>query len=101
LISESGVGRAVASTRQNAGTDKADWAPGGVNDPATTAASCTVTLGMVSAARLSHDRLAAVAGVASCHASGIDASAPPASSLRVISDLRGRDYTQRREEDAA
>ena len=52
-MSESLVGRAVASTRQNAGSVIAVCAPGGVNGPAVTrSADLIVTFGIVSAARL-------------------------------------------------
>src|SRR3954471_18239568 len=55
LISESLVGRAVASTLQNADTVIGEVLPGGENGPAATAvAALTVMLGIVSAARLAH-----------------------------------------------
>src|ERR1700741_169691 len=59
LISESLVGRAVASTRQNAGSGDVllpgICGPGIVNPPAATGvAAFTVTSGIVSAARFAH-----------------------------------------------
>ncbi len=55
LISESLVGRAMASTRQNVGTVSAVCAPGGVKAPAATSvAAVIVTVGIVNAVSSAH-----------------------------------------------
>src|SRR3954468_21312968 len=85
LISESLVGRAVASTRQNAGSVIAADAPGAVNGPAATvAADLTVTFGIVSAARFEQAVPPVAAGVATCASTGTSAAARAAARRRDI-----------------
>src|SRR5260221_2248620 len=100
LMSESLVGRAVASTRQNAGSVIVVPVPlGGVKGPAgTAAADLIVTVGIVRAARLAHavpPVAAPLADVTTSATVGISARTRPASRRRVIARASvGRDYTQ-------
>src|SRR3954454_4181059 len=74
-MSESLVGRAVASMRQNAGRVIGVAAADGVNGPAATSVDdLIVTLGMVSAARLSHAVPGAAAVVAIWASNGMNAA---------------------------
>ena len=93
-MSESLVGRAVASTRQNAGSVIGEPVPDEVNGPAGTAvADLMVTFGMVSDARLGHDVPADAAGAATCASTGINAAAKAAARRRVMRGLlAGADY---------
>src|SRR4051794_26492197 len=95
LISESLVGRAVASTRQNAGSvmdaGVRNWpsgptaTAGGLNAPAATAvADLMVTLGIVSAARLAQAVPVDAAGVATCTSVGMKAAAKARARRRDI-----------------
>ena len=75
-MSESLVGRAVASMRQNAGSVIGVPEPEGVNGPAAVGvADLIVTFGIVSAARFAHEVPADAAGVATCASTGISATA--------------------------
>src|SRR5262249_37912255 len=83
-MSESLVGRAVASTRQKAGSVIAADAPGGVKLPAAIAvADRIVTLGMVSAARFAH-AVPAAAGVRTWPSSGTAATTALAKTRRLM-----------------
>src|SRR5258708_6487747 len=100
-MSESLVGRTVASTRQNAGSVIVGPVPlGGVKGPAGTAAAADliVTVGIVRAARLAHavpPFAAPLADVTTSATVGISARTRPASRRRVIARASvGRDYTQ-------
>src|SRR4029077_13941334 len=98
LISESVVGRAVASTRQNAGNVIAFEALGGVNGPAWTAvADRIVIVGIVSAARFEHAVPLAAASAMSSPASGSSETRNPAMRRRVMGwpPSERADYTVR------
>src|SRR5262245_47817968 len=84
-MSESLVGRAVASTRQNAGSVIAVVAPGGVNGPATPAVDeRIVTPGIVSAARFAHAVPFDEAGAITSVSRGIIATTRAAHVRRVM-----------------
>src|SRR3954453_4446857 len=84
-MSESLVGRAVASTRQNAGSVIGVAEADGVNGPAATSVDdLIVTLGMVSAARFVHAVPAAAAGVAIWARTGTRAAANARTRRRAI-----------------
>src|SRR3954471_8641293 len=84
-MSESLVGRAVASTRQNAGSVIGVAEADGVNGPAATSVDdLIVTLGMVSAARLSHAVPGAAAVVAICASRGMSAAVRAAARRRAM-----------------
>src|SRR6266508_2896370 len=84
-MSESVVGRAVPSTRQNAGSVIAVCAPGGVKGPAVTAvADLIVTFGMVNAARLAQAVPVDAAGVMTSVRSCANARARAATRRRVM-----------------
>src|SRR4051812_49711488 len=85
-MSESLVGRAVASTRQNAGSVIGVAEADGVNGPAATSVDdLIVTLGMVSAARLSHAVPGAAAAVVAIWASkGMSAAMRAAARRRAM-----------------
>src|SRR5262245_50473354 len=84
-MSESVVGRAVPSTRQNAGTVMGACAPGGVNRPAVIAsADLMVTFGIVSAARLAQVVPVDAAGITTAVASGVSATTSAAAKRRVM-----------------
>src|SRR5947208_7929330 len=98
-MSESLVGRAVASTRQNAGTVIVllPLPLGGVNGPAAIAlADLIVTVGMVSAARFVQDVPVDAAGVMASANSGIIATTSAASMRRDMGEclLRPANYTE-------
>jgi hypothetical protein len=93
LISESDVGRAVASTRQNAGNGEAfapgSCGPGGVNPPAAIiVAAFTVTSGIVREARFAQGVPAAEAGRESPAERKSAVVVRPQITLRVIPCLR-------------
>src|SRR5262249_2198630 len=93
-ISESVVGRAVASTRQCAGRIVAVCCgPGGAYGPAaTSSADLIVTVGIVSAARLAQGVPPAAAGVPTWAMSGMAAVRSAARMRRTMNPPRGRFY---------
>src|SRR6185503_19986765 len=97
LISESLVGRAVASKRQNAGSVSGVVAEGGEKGPAAIAiADLIVMFGMVSAARLSHEVPPGTAGATAWPINGSSATARAAERRTVMGASRDcGDYTVR------
>ena len=84
-MSESLVGRAVASTRQNAGSVIGVAALVGANGPAGIGfEDLIVMLGIVSAARFAHDVPAGAAGVVAWPTTGSNAAARAAAKRRAI-----------------
>src|SRR5436309_2380537 len=92
-MSESLVGFAAASTRQNAGSVSVVCEPGGVKGPAATAvADRIVTLGIVSAARLAHAVPFEAAGAVVSASSGNVAAMKATTRRRVIGFSWDADY---------